>query len=180
METQSPSGLFTTHGLRSWNKLRISLSLGDSPAYLGTLDSSMDQKQWSKANTCRGDETKSVNNRPHTCPSTSTATETAAYRDELIVRLPATKLRVNRPSSPEQEDTVKPVFVVSLPTQRSLYCFPVCNLFYCKYFCVLCAILVNISQNSAHSGDFLTEIHLNNCLIEIHFSYSYRFTLRTF
>ncbi len=33
----------------------------DSPAYLGTLDSSMDQKQWSKANTCRGDSTGSVN-----------------------------------------------------------------------------------------------------------------------
>lgn len=29
--------------------------ISDSPAYLGTLDSSMDQKQWSKANTCEGD-----------------------------------------------------------------------------------------------------------------------------
>lgn len=37
------------------------LSVYDSPAYLGTLDSSMDQKQWSKANTCRGDSTGSVN-----------------------------------------------------------------------------------------------------------------------
>lgn len=39
---------------------RISSSIYDSPAYFGTLDSSMDQKQWSKANTCRGDSTGSV------------------------------------------------------------------------------------------------------------------------
>lgn len=39
------------HHLSPLDESRIS----DSPAYLRTLDSSMDQKQWSKANTCEGD-----------------------------------------------------------------------------------------------------------------------------
>lgn len=61
--SQSSPGIYMGHGLSvlaiwGW---RISWSIHDSPAYLGTLDSSMDQKQWSKANTCRGDSTGSVN-----------------------------------------------------------------------------------------------------------------------
>ncbi len=56
---QSSAALYTGHEFFG-DEWRISSSIYDSPAYFGTLDSSMDQKQWSKANTCGGDSTGSV------------------------------------------------------------------------------------------------------------------------